>query len=37
MRRMIGEMSSNDDLLFAEHAVKAGYLTEDDVQESLGV
>ena len=30
-------MSRSDDLLFAEHAVKAGFLTEADVQESLSV
>ncbi len=30
-------MPSNDDLLFAEHAVKAGFLTDEDVRESLEV
>jgi len=34
---MMGRMASNDDLLFGEHAVKGGYLTEAQVRESLGV
>jgi len=30
-------MPSNDDLLFAEHVVKAGFLTQDEIDESLVV
>ncbi len=30
-------MPSNDDLLFAEHVVKAGFLTQDEIDESLSV
>jgi tRNA A-37 threonylcarbamoyl transferase component Bud32 len=34
---MMGPMSSDDDLLFAEHVVKAGFLTREEVDESLSV
>jgi tRNA A-37 threonylcarbamoyl transferase component Bud32 len=30
-------MPSNDDLLFAEHVVKAGFLTQEEIDESLSV
>ena len=30
-------MASNDDLLFAEHAVKGGFLNEEQVRDSLRV
>src|SRR5215510_11720154 len=30
-------MPSNDDLLFAEHVVKAGFLTQEEIEESLSV
>lgn len=30
-------MPSNDDLLFAEHAVKSGFLSQEDVDETLAV
>ena len=34
---MMRRMASNDDHLFAEHAVKGGFLTEPQVRESLAV
>ncbi len=35
--RMIHAVPSNDDLLFAEHAVKAGFLSREEVDETLAV
>jgi len=34
---MMGRMASSDDLLFGEHAVKGGYLSEAQIRESLSV
>jgi tRNA A-37 threonylcarbamoyl transferase component Bud32 len=34
---MMVPMSTDDDLLFAEHVVKAGFLTKEEVDESLSV